>query len=89
LRTILNFGFAILGADRRERVRAVVEHPRVQAYTNYVNANVLAPLGMTSTTLEPSRVPVDRLRTAIAGRRAMEERAAALPTDRSGRWEAC
>ena len=32
-----------------------------QAYTNYINANVLRPLGMTSTTLEPSRVPADRL----------------------------
>jgi CubicO group peptidase (beta-lactamase class C family) len=35
--------------------------PRVQAYTTYINENVLRPLGMTSTTLEPSRVPADRL----------------------------
>ena len=55
-----NFGFAILG-----RVVANVADPsstpRTQAYTNYINANVLRPLGMTSTTLEPSRVPADRL----------------------------
>ena len=55
-----NFGFAILG-----RVVANVTDasstPRTQAYTNYINANVLRPLGMTSTTLEPSRVPADRL----------------------------
>ena len=55
-----NFGFAILG-----RIIANVADPsdtsRVQAYTNYITANVLRPLGMTSTTLEPSRVPADRL----------------------------
>jgi CubicO group peptidase (beta-lactamase class C family) len=55
-----NFGFAILG-----RVVANVadpsSSPRVQAYTNYINANLLRPLGMTSTTLEPARVPADRL----------------------------
>jgi len=31
------------------------------AYTAYVTENVLRPLGMTSTTLEPARVPADRL----------------------------
>jgi CubicO group peptidase (beta-lactamase class C family) len=55
-----NFGFAILG-----RIVANVADPsstpRVQAYTNYINTNVLRPLGMTSTTLEPGRVPADRL----------------------------
>jgi CubicO group peptidase (beta-lactamase class C family) len=55
-----NYGFAILG-----RVVANVSDPsptpRVQAYANYITANVLRPLGMTSTTLEPSRVPADRL----------------------------
>jgi CubicO group peptidase (beta-lactamase class C family) len=55
-----NFGFAILG-----RIVANVSDPsgtpRVQAFTTYVNANVLRPLGMASTTLEPARVPPDRL----------------------------
>ena len=53
-----NFGFAILGrivanvVDRRSRVRRLHE---------YVTENILKPLGMTSTTLEPSSVPADRL----------------------------
>jgi CubicO group peptidase (beta-lactamase class C family) len=54
-----NFGFAILG-----RVVANVSGgtlPPTVAYTQYVTENVLKPLGMTSTTLEPSRVPADRL----------------------------
>src|SRR5437763_10225246 len=55
-----NFGFAILG-----RIVANVADPsstpRLQAYTRYVDANVLRPLGMSSTTLEPARVPADRL----------------------------
>jgi CubicO group peptidase (beta-lactamase class C family) len=55
-----NFGFAILG-----RIVANVADPsstpRVQAYTSYIDANVLRPLGMTSTTLEPARVPANRL----------------------------
>src|SRR5450759_3305897 len=55
-----NYGFALLG-----RVVANVSDPsptpRVQAYANYITANVLRPPGMTSSTLEPSRVPADRL----------------------------
>jgi CubicO group peptidase (beta-lactamase class C family) len=55
-----NFGFAILG-----RIVANVADPsgspRTAAYTKYINDHVLEPLGMTSTTLEPSRVPADRL----------------------------
>jgi CubicO group peptidase (beta-lactamase class C family) len=61
-----NFGFAILG-----RVVANVVDPagaskpsglnRTAVYTNYVNDHVLKPLGMTSTTLEPSSVPPGRL----------------------------
>lgn len=55
-----NFGFAILG-----RIVANVADPsgspRTAAYTKYVTDNLLKPLGMTSTTLEPSRVPPDRL----------------------------
>jgi CubicO group peptidase (beta-lactamase class C family) len=48
-----NYGFAILG-----RVVSVVSGMK---YTDYVGANILKPLGMTSTTLEPSAVPANRL----------------------------
>ncbi|HEY2431566.1 MAG TPA: serine hydrolase domain-containing protein [Vicinamibacterales bacterium] len=55
-----NFGFAILG-----RVVANVVDPSATAktavYTRYVTDNILRPLGMASTTLEPSSVPADRL----------------------------
>jgi CubicO group peptidase (beta-lactamase class C family) len=55
-----NYGFGILG-----RVIANVVEPHAAsptaAYTKYVTENVLKPLGMTSTTLEPSSVPPDRL----------------------------
>jgi CubicO group peptidase (beta-lactamase class C family) len=55
-----NFGFAILG-----RIVANVADPsgspRTAAYTKYIDDHVLKPLAMTSTTLEPSRVPADRL----------------------------
>jgi CubicO group peptidase (beta-lactamase class C family) len=56
-----NFGFAILGRVVANVVDPSSTVPRVQAYTHYVDENVLRPLGMTSTTLEPSRVPADRL----------------------------
>jgi CubicO group peptidase (beta-lactamase class C family) len=48
-----NYGFAILG-----RIVSAVSGMR---YTDYVGANILKPLGMTSTTLEPSAAPADRL----------------------------
>jgi len=48
-----NFGFAILG-----RMVANVSGTR---YADYVAANVLRPLGMTSTTLEPKEVAPNRL----------------------------
>ncbi len=55
-----NFGFAILG-----RVVANVVEPsstaKTAVYTRYVTENILRPLGMTSTTLEPASVPADRL----------------------------
>jgi CubicO group peptidase (beta-lactamase class C family) len=55
-----NFGFAILG-----RVVANVVDPasprKTAVYTRYVSENILRPLGMASTTLEPSSVPADRL----------------------------
>jgi CubicO group peptidase (beta-lactamase class C family) len=48
-----NYGFAILGR--------IVSRVSGMPYTDYVTANVIRPLGMTSTTLEPSKVPADRL----------------------------
>jgi CubicO group peptidase (beta-lactamase class C family) len=47
-----NLGFAILG-------RIVTNVSKVP-YPDYVAANILKPLGMTSTTLEPSKVPDER-----------------------------
>ena len=57
-----NFGFAILG-----RVVANVSRGNpapagaTAAYTRYVTENILRPLGMVSTTLDPAGVPPDRL----------------------------
>ena len=48
-----NYGFAILG-----RVVAAVSG---KPYREYVAANILRPLGMRSTTLEPASVPAGRL----------------------------
>jgi CubicO group peptidase (beta-lactamase class C family) len=48
-----NYGFAILGR--------IVTNVSGVRYTDYVNTKILKPLGMTSTTLEPSAVPADRL----------------------------
>src|SRR5207244_9162276 len=48
-----NYGFAILG-----RIVSTVSGTK---YADYVTANILRPLGMTSTTLEPSAVPASRL----------------------------
>jgi CubicO group peptidase (beta-lactamase class C family) len=48
-----NYGFMILGR--------IVSRASGMAYADYVSANILKPLGMTSTTLEPSKVPADRL----------------------------
>jgi CubicO group peptidase (beta-lactamase class C family) len=48
-----NYGFAILGR--------VVSRASGIDYADYVTANILRPLGMTSTTLEPSRVAPGRL----------------------------
>jgi CubicO group peptidase (beta-lactamase class C family) len=48
-----NFGFAILGR--------IVANVSKMKYGDYVAANVLRPLGMTSTTLEPSEVAPSRL----------------------------
>ena len=44
-----NYGFAILGR--------IVSNVSGQAYERYIQANILAPLKMTSTTLEPAQVP--------------------------------
>jgi CubicO group peptidase (beta-lactamase class C family) len=48
-----NYGFAILG-------RIVAKASGV-SYNQYISTNILAPLGMSSTTLEPSAVPAQRL----------------------------
>ncbi|MEO6436749.1 MAG: serine hydrolase domain-containing protein [Tepidisphaeraceae bacterium] len=48
-----NYGFAILGR--------VVSRVSGQPYATYVKANILEPLGLSSTTLEPASVPKDRL----------------------------
>jgi len=48
-----NYGFAILG-------RIVSEVSR-QPYDHYITENILAPLGMSSTTLHPSKVPANRI----------------------------
>lgn len=62
-----NFGFAILGrivgniSHGLHGTRAPVPDTPTADYTRYVNDNVLKPLGMTSTTLEPSSVPADKL----------------------------
>jgi hypothetical protein len=48
-----NYGFAILGR--------IVSNVSGQRYEDYVAANILGPLGMTSTTLEASKVPAGRL----------------------------
>jgi CubicO group peptidase (beta-lactamase class C family) len=48
-----NYGFAILGR--------IVSNVSGMKYTDFVTANVLKPLGMTSTTLEPATVPANRL----------------------------
>ncbi len=48
-----NYGFAILGR--------VVSRVSGMPYADYVKTNILQPLGMTSTTLEPASVAKDRL----------------------------
>jgi CubicO group peptidase (beta-lactamase class C family) len=48
-----NFGFAILGR--------IVANVSGMPYRQYLRANILGPLGMTSTTLEAAEVPPDRL----------------------------
>ena len=48
-----NYGFMILGR--------VVTRVSGMPYADYVTTNILRPLGMSSTTLEPSSVPPDRL----------------------------
>lgn len=48
-----NYGFAILGR--------IVARVSGEPYASYVRTHVLAPLGMTATTLEPASVPQERL----------------------------
>jgi CubicO group peptidase (beta-lactamase class C family) len=56
-----NFGFGILGRVVANASGGSASAPPTAAYTKYVTENVLKPLGMTSTTLEPATVPADRL----------------------------
>jgi CubicO group peptidase (beta-lactamase class C family) len=65
-----NFGFAILGRvvgnishglHGMDGVPAGAVDTPTADYTRYVTEHILTPLGMTSTTLEPSTVPSDRL----------------------------
>ena len=77
-----NYGFAILGR--------VVSQVSGRPYDEYVAQNILQPLGMTSTTLHPSKVPANRLAHRVSlGRRALEGRAGAAARRRSARWAAC
>jgi CubicO group peptidase (beta-lactamase class C family) len=48
-----NYGFAILGR--------IVAKASGTSYSEYVNDNILRPLGLASTTLEVDKVPADRL----------------------------
>lgn len=48
-----NYGFAILGR--------IVSRVSGMRYADYVRANILQPLGLTATTLEPASVPANRL----------------------------
>jgi CubicO group peptidase (beta-lactamase class C family) len=59
-----NYGFAILGrivANVGREARGTDTTSPTAVYTAYVTEHVLKPLGMSSTTLEPSGVPADRL----------------------------
>jgi CubicO group peptidase (beta-lactamase class C family) len=66
-----NFGFAILGRvvgvvargsqpDSGRQIRDQLGW-ETEEYTRYVQKNILEPLGMKSTTLEPATVPADKL----------------------------
>ena len=48
-----NYGFAILGR--------IVSRVSGRPYAEYVRTNILTPLGLTATTLEPNAVPRDRI----------------------------
>jgi len=48
-----NFGFAILGE--------IVSRASGKPYNAYLAENILGPLGMTATTMDPTNVPADRL----------------------------
>lgn len=48
-----NYGFAVLGE--------IVSRASGKPYNTYIAEKILGPLGMTSTTMEPAKVPPDRL----------------------------
>jgi CubicO group peptidase (beta-lactamase class C family) len=66
-----NYGFAILGR--------VVANVSGQPYTRYVEREILRPLGMASTTLEPRAVPPSRLAQGYRREDARWKREPQLP----------
>ena len=76
-----NYGFAILGR--------IVSRVSGMPYTDYVTANVIRPLGMTSTTLDHRACPPIGSRTVTAGRTSGGRTSRCWPTAPSARWEAC
>ena len=59
-------------------------------YSRYVSDNILRPLGMTSTTLEPASVSRCTARAGISlGGRDSGSSSRSFPTARSARWAAC
>ncbi len=66
-----NYGFAILGR--------IVSRVSGKPYDEYVTENILRPLGMTSTTLHPSKVPPGRLAIGYRWEDARWKEEPALP----------
>ena len=77
-----NYGFAILGR--------IVSRVSGKPYGEYVTENILQPLGMTSTTLEPSKVRAESAGARLSlGGRAVEGGAGARRRRVRRRWAAC
>jgi CubicO group peptidase (beta-lactamase class C family) len=66
-----NYGFAILGR--------IVSNVSSLTYEDYVTQHIVRPLGMTSTTLHPSKVPADRLAIGYRWEDGRWKEEAALP----------
>jgi CubicO group peptidase (beta-lactamase class C family) len=76
-----NFGFGILGR--------IVTAASGTPYNDYVEAHILKPLGMTSTTLEPVAVRASVWRSATAGKTSSGRTNRCCPTAPSARWAGC